>query len=195
MTGSVAARAMVRLAVRVPGGDVAAALVYVTGVPGAGKSAVRRELRRRGHIALGTDEDGLGAFFDRHGRPVPPADVIDSAAWRSRHVWRLVPASLDAARERDTQVVYICGSVANDREVWDHFARVIGLVVDEATLRYRLMTRTDNAFGKDPDELALVLGWNQNYAADAPGWGVVTVDATQALAVVVDEIIALTEDI
>lgn len=174
---------------------MAAALVYVTGVPGTGKSAVRRELRRRGHVALGTDEDGLGAFFNGHGLPVPPADVIDSAGWRSGHVWRAVPGRLDAAREHAARVVYICGSVANEPEVWDRFARVIGLVVDDDTLRRRLLTRTNNTFGKDPDELALVVGWNQNYAADAPGWGVVTVDATQPLAAVVDQIIALTNDL
>lgn len=170
---------------------MAAALVYVTGVPGTGKSAVRRELRRRGLVALGTDEDGVGGFFGPDGRLVPPDDVIDSAEWRRRHVWRVVPDRLDAARADNARVVYICGSVANEREIWDHFELVIGLIVDDATLRHRLSRRTDNTFGKDPDELALVIGWNQSYAADAPGWGVVTVDATQPLTVVVDEITAL----
>lgn len=172
-------------------------LVYVTGVPGAGKSSVRRELRRRGLVALGTDEDEIGAFFGPDGEPVAPQDVIDSPPWRRQHQWRAVPARLDAAvaRAGPVDIAYICGSVANEHEIWDRFDLVIGLVVDDATLEQRLLTRTDNDFGKHPDELALALHWNKTYATDAPGWGVMTIDATQPLASIVDHIVDLSRTI
>lgn len=171
--------------------------MYVTGVPGAGKSSVRRELRRRGLVALGTDEDDIGRFFGPNGEPVAPQHVIDSAPWRRQHQWRAVPARLDAAIERagSVDVAYVCGSVANEHEIWDRFDLVIGLVVDDATLEQRLLTRHGNNFGKHPDEFALALRWNKTYATDAPGWGVVTIDATQPISSVVDHIADLSRTI
>jgi ribose 1,5-bisphosphokinase PhnN len=171
-----------------------ASLVYVTGVPGAGKSSVRRELIRRGRAALGTDEDGLAAFYRADGSEVPSHEVIDSAEWRLDHIWRLMVARLDELVERqDVDPIYVCGSVANEGEVWDRFAVVIGLVVDDATLRDRLANRSGNSFGKSGDELALALGWNRTYAMDAASWGVVTVDATGPLEAVVDEVLDIAE--
>ena len=125
------------------------ALVYVTGVPGVGKSAVRRELRRRGLVALGVDEDEIGAFFGPDGEPVAPQDVIDSPPWRRRHQWRAVPARLDAAvaSAGPVHIAYVCGSVANEHEIWNRFDLVIGLVVDDATLKQRLRTRSTTTSG------------------------------------------------
>lgn len=98
--------------------------VYVTGVPGAAKSSVRRELQRRGHVASGADEDGLGAFFREDGSEIDPEDVVDSAEWRGEHVWRLVPSRLtEVAEQLDASRVFVCGSVANEADVWHHFAR------------------------------------------------------------------------
>lgn len=169
-------------------------LIYVTGVPGAGKSAVRSELRRRGCIALGTDEDGLGAFFSQDGDEVSPNDAVDSAEWRRDHVWRLVPERLaEIAEQQGSGRIFVCGSVANEGEVWHYFALVIGLIIDEPTLRSRLMSRVGNNWGKSDDELALALGWNAIYATEADTWGIVSVDATAPLAIVVDRIIALAD--
>jgi predicted ATPase len=39
-------------------------LVFVTGISGAGKSAVLPELRRRGYLAYSTDEDRLCRWFE-----------------------------------------------------------------------------------------------------------------------------------
>ena len=39
-------------------------LIWITGISGSGKSAVRRELRDRGYVAFGTDEDDLAHWID-----------------------------------------------------------------------------------------------------------------------------------
>lgn len=49
-------------------------VVYVTGVPGAGKSTIRGELRRLGKAALGVDEDHIGAFHTLPSRTRPASD-------------------------------------------------------------------------------------------------------------------------
>lgn len=46
-------------------------LIYVTGIPGSGKTTVRNELRRRGYQAFGTDEDQLAFFYNNQtGKPL-----------------------------------------------------------------------------------------------------------------------------
>lgn len=168
-------------------------LIYVTGVPGAGKSAVRRELRRLGHVAVGTDEDGLASFFDAADRMVPATRVVDSAAWRSEHTWRIVPSRLDdlVGMVQD-QRVFVCGSAANEGEVWDRFAAVVALIVDEATVHARLESRTGNNFGKSVDERAKVIGWLQGYEENFGGYGALIVDARPPIGEVATAILAMT---
>ncbi len=167
-------------------------LIYVCGVPGSGKSAVRRELRRRRQSAFGTDEDGIAAFFGRDGTTIERVDVVDTAEWRRQHTWRIVPQRLDelTASGADERI-FICGSVANEADVWDRFTVVIALVVDDETIRTRLAARTGNNFGKSADELALALGWNRSFVQDVASTGAVLIDATRPLEIVVDDVLAV----
>ena len=88
------------------------------------------------------------------------------------------------------QVVFLCGSVENEDEVWELIDIVICLVLDESTLRERLATRTTNQFGKTPGELDAILGWNRTIEATYQAFGALVVTANQALTDVVDEILA-----
>jgi phosphohistidine phosphatase SixA len=93
-------------------------LVYVTGVPGVGKLVVRGELRARGFAAYGTDEDGLGAFYDLDGNCVESDQVVNSPQWRAQHVWKILVNKLDqVATMAKHQTVFVCGSAANEAEV------------------------------------------------------------------------------
>jgi dephospho-CoA kinase len=166
-------------------------LVYVTGVPGVGKSVVRGELRARGFAAYGTDEDGVGAFYDLDGDRVTPDQVVSSPTWRARHVWKIVVDKIDQlATMAEHQMVFVCGSAANEAEVWPRFDRVIALVADERVLRQRLRDRTGNDFAKSPDELAVVLEWQRTYADEARSYGAVVIDSARPLRVVVDDVVA-----
>lgn len=165
--------------------------MYVTGVPGAGKSAVRRELRKRGVVAYGTDEDHVAAFFDASGAGVPANEVVDSAAWRSRHTWKIAPERLDELAAGAGRV-FLCGSAANEGEVWDRFAAVVALVVDEPTMLGRLAERTDNSFGKSPDERAKAIGWRRGYAEAFRSYGATLIDAAAPIEFVVESLLSVT---
>jgi hypothetical protein len=159
-----------------------AALIYVTGVPGTGKSTIRRELRLRGEAAFGTDEDGICAFFDASGCAVPPDAVVDSSAWRAAHSWRIIPNLLDQlVASTDVSRVFLCGSAANEADVWERFSAVIALVVDEATVHFRLDERADNNFGKSPAERAKVVGWLGGFEETFRSLGAIIVDATEPI--------------
>lgn len=171
-------------------------LVYVTGISGSGKSAVLQELRRRGHQAVGVDEDGYGRWLDRRTgeeRPYPvDSKTLDPHEWYADHDWVLDVnkiAELKKYADRDATLVFLCGVAAGDAEAWEYFDVVCALVIDEATIRARIDLR-DDSFGKRPHELDQVLAWNVGYADTYQGFGAVLVDATKPLPVVVDAVIA-----
>ncbi len=97
-----------------------------------------------------------------------------------------VAALVDRA---DDRLVFLCGSTANEDEVWHLFARVVYLAIDEQTLRDRLASRTCNDFGKSPTELEAILSWHQVGEADYRRFGAVVIDATRPLHEVVDNIL------
>jgi hypothetical protein len=173
-------------------------LVYVTGISGAGKSAVLQELRRRGHVAFGVDEDGYGRWLDRRtGQPKTypvESETRDPHEWYAEHEWVLDVekiAELKKRVDRDAGLVFLCGVAAGDADAWRYFDVVCALVIDEATIRARIDLRDEAWFGKLPHELDQILAWNIGYADTYRGFGAVIVDATQPLPVVVDAVIAI----
>jgi hypothetical protein len=176
-------------------------LVYVTGISGAGKSAVLQELRRRGYAGFGVDEDGYSRWLDRRTgeeRTYPvDGETPDPHEWYTRHDWVLdinKIAKLKKRVDRDATLAFLCGVAAGDAEAWEYFDVVCALQIDEATIRARIHLRDDRWFGKRPHELAQILAWNIGYADMYRGFGAVIVDATQPLPVVVDAVIAAAGD-
>jgi|GEM_PF-314546 len=170
------------------------ALVYITGISGSGKTTVRNELRRRGYIAYGTDEDDLAHFYnnetgERIRHHVTAEDRTQE--WRAQHTWKVERAAIERLREeaQDTPV-FLCGVVANDTgDFWDLFDIVFALNINEETLRHRITTRTNNDHGKNPHEFEGLLNWQKTAQEDYERLGAVLVDAMQPLNMVVDEIV------
>ncbi len=77
----------------------------------------------------------------------------------------------------------------NQDKVRNLFDKRFTLVVDDDTMRHRLMTRTNNDFGKHPDDLAQQLEWNKGAVAYAKSIGAIVIDATKPPENVVDEIV------
>src|SRR5579875_955421 len=80
---------------------------------------------------------------------------------RDRFGWTMNRAKVEtlAAEMRD-RLAFLCGYVENEPEVRDLFDLIVCLAVDYATLRRRLLSRTTNAFGHRPEELAAALNLN-----------------------------------
>jgi len=168
-------------------------LIYITGVSGSGKSAVRTELMKRGYKAIGTDEDGIATFYNNEtGKMIdnPTNAQGRSPEWYAHHTWKMCRQRVERlALQGKDNPVFLCGGAANDEEVWDLFSRIVALIIDEATLKKRIAARTTNDFGKLPHEYASVLEWQKGAEAYYRRMNAVLVDATQAIEVVVDEIV------
>ena len=77
----------------------------------------------------------------------------------------------------------------NQEDFKHHFTKVFTLHIDDETLKHRLLNRTNNSFGKHPDELALQLQWNKGAVKYSKERSTSLVDATRPVNEVVDTIL------
>lgn len=113
--------------------------ILLTGMSGVGKSSVIGELRRRGHAAIDMDEPGW-SFRDAEGHQL----------WRED---RLREAMEAAGPGR----LFVSGCAENQAGFTPRFDRIILLSAPVEVVRSRLAARTNNPYGKAPEELAEVL--------------------------------------
>jgi len=168
------------------------ALVYITGIPGTGKSTVREELAKRGYKAYDTD-DGLAAFYhnDSGKEVVRPTRASDrTRAWRAHHTWKISRDKVERllAGSKD-KTVFLCGTVSNDDEVRDLFSKVVALVVDEDTLMKRITSRSGDAFGKASHELEVAAQLVKTAEQDYRKSGAIIINGAQSVKSIADQIL------
>ena len=125
----------------------------VEGLSGAGKSSVYEELIRRGYKAISTDRAWkyhLGPDSDP-GRPVHD----DNSSWDEQR-------ALSELESPEPDVLFVCGSSRNRDRFLPYFTRIFNLRIDDDTMRRRLRERTNNDFGKQPEEVEIMLRLNRS---------------------------------
>jgi gluconate kinase len=137
----------------------------VDGLSGAGKSSVYEELIERGYKAISTDR-----------------------AWKYGNAMWDQQKAVSELESPEPDVLFVCGSSRNRDRFLPYFTKVFNLRIDDDTMRRRLEERTNNEFGKQPEELELMLTLNRS---DEKPAGAIDVDATQPLNQVVDELLRL----
>ena len=88
----------------------------------------------------------------------------------------------------EPDVLFVCGSSRNRDHFLPYFHKIFNLRIDDDTMRRRLRERTNNEFGKQPEEVELMLRLNRS---DEKPAGAIDVDASQPLRQVVDELLRL----
>jgi hypothetical protein len=113
------------------------------------------------------------------------------AGWLERFAGRIGRAEVEAlAAGMHGKTAFLCGSAENEADVRRLFDLVVCLVVDQETLRDRLLTRTTNAFGTHPEELAAALGGNDGVESSYRRLGATIIDGRRPPAEVADAILA-----
>ena len=151
----------------------------VEGVSGTGKTAVCRELQRRGHHAVNGDTELAYQGDPETGEPT-------DTALHEHHLWDMDRVRALVA-DRHQPATFLCGGSRNVADVVDLVDEVFVLDVDLATLRARLDRRSPDEWGGRPAERDLVLRLHATQE-DVPRSGVV-IDATRPLEEVVDDIL------
>jgi gluconate kinase len=123
--------------------------VYITGVPGSGKSTVCEALQARGYSTVDAD-DHIGVWVSRDtGETLrePPAFDARTPEFYGQHDWLYeVGKAEQLATSYAATVCFMCGCGGGDLEIAHLSARAFFLHIDEDELRERLLTRTNGPF-------------------------------------------------
>ena len=148
--------------------------VLLTGMSGSGKSTIVAELAARGFKAVDADEGW--------SRLAPDGE------------WLWIEARIDELLATEcADVLFIGGTASNQVRFYSRFDYIILLSAPADVITQRLAIRPNNPFGKQPDELARVLG---DLAAVEPMLrraATHEIGTSRALDEVVDDIVRLVE--
>ena len=165
----------------------------IEGVSGAGKTAVAKELQRRGYQAIHGDRELAYRGDPETGLPMAaPQMGIPTAIWLSEHhVWDVEKVKTHVANQ-DVAVTFFCGGSRNFSKFVGLLDGVFVLDIDLDTMNRRIDERValdPSDFGGKPEERELAVRLLQTKIS-IPKNGIV-IDATASLANVVDEILRL----
>src|SRR3989441_13084379 len=117
---------------------------------GTGKSSVIRALASRGYKAVDTDYDGWSHLVD-----VPPGASAGGRATQD-WLWREDGIAELLANE-DVDVLFISGAAPNQSKFYPQFDHILLLTAPASVMVERLVTRTNNPYGKRTGELERIL--------------------------------------
>ncbi len=150
--------------------------ILLTGMSGTGKSAALAELERLGFAVVDTDYGGWSEWSDADGGYV----------WREERIAELL------AREEGS-TLYVSGTVSNQGRFYPQFDAVVLLSAPADVLLRRLASRTTNDYGKRDEDRDLVLRQLEDVEPLLRATCTHEVDATQPLAEVVRQLVAIGE--
>ena len=146
--------------------------VLITGMSGTGKSTVLAELAARGYKAVDTD------YGDWH-------EVVDGdRVWREERIRELLATE-------DAEVLFVSGTVSNQGKFYPHFDHVVLFSAPTSVIVERLAARTNNPYGKSPEELAEVLAYVQTVEPLLRRRATVEIDTSVPLEEVVEAVLGL----
>jgi shikimate kinase len=127
--------------------------VLLTGMSGSGKSTVISALAVRGYQAIDLDCDTFSEWVELNGASQIPGSPVESDRdwmWRADRVHQLLSIE-------DADVLFLNGCASNMGQFLPRFDHAILLSAPADVLVERLRSRTNNPYGKHPDEVARVL--------------------------------------
>jgi shikimate kinase len=155
--------------------------VLITGMSGSGKSSVIEALANRGFKAIDTDWNP-----DWEMRPVPGGPDADGPGW----VWREDRISRLLATE-DSDVLFVSACVPNQARFYARFDHIVLLTASPELTLERLMSRTNNPYGKSIEDVDEVLRFKSTVEPMLRSGATAEIDTSAPIDEVVAKILSL----
>lgn len=149
---------------------------------GSGKSSVIQALTARGYKCVDTDWDPRWERVSGASR-----QGILASDW----IWR-EDVIQDLLTTEDADILFVSACVPNQGKFYDQFDHVILLTAPEPVTIERLAHRTNNPYGKSPQEVADVLQYKKTVDPMLRKGATLVIDTSIPLEQVVSEILAIT---
>lgn len=127
--------------------------ILLTGVSATGKSTVVEALAARGYKAVDFDTPEYSEWVEWVDDPTLPGTPVEPDRdwmWQEDRIQELLSAE-------DADVLFVSGSAANMGKFLPQFDHIVLLSAPAEVIAARLASRTNNLYGKHPDEAARVL--------------------------------------
>lgn len=166
--------------------------IYITGVPGIGKSTIVEEINKRGIFAFDIDfAEGLCAWRNKKTGKKIIGDSQSNLEWLNAHDWVCNAEKLKQLLSQDKEIIIAAGIAGNQEEYLHLFDKIFLLQCREATFLHRQMNRKGHdEFGKFPEERQYVLNFYKEFEQKIIARGATVINAEEPLEKVVDDIIS-----
>ena len=161
----------------------------ITGVQGSGKTTLRDKFKQKGYQTIDID-DGYAHWVEKSTGRVVPHNPGGGMEWLMSVDFLLDLSKFTALlREPRQDPLLVFGGTGDLLEHLDYFDYIYLLEYpDESSVINRLSERTNNLYGKHPDEVRSVLRYMGPYQDKLKARGAFAIDCTQPLSKVVEAI-------
>jgi dephospho-CoA kinase len=149
--------------------------VLLTGMSGAGKSAVAERLSELGYKTVETDYGGFSMV-----------DELGNQHWNVDRIRQLLATE-------DVDTLFVVGSDDNQVLFYSDFDHIVLLSAPRDVMVERLASRTNNRFGKSPDEMAKILADLEKFEPMMRRSATYEIDTSKPVDRVIEEILSLVQ--
>jgi broad-specificity NMP kinase len=166
--------------------------IYITGISGTGKSAIVKELKKKGVFAFDIEEIKGLCFWTDKKTGKKAKDYSPSKSWLEKHDWICDTKKLKKILKSNKKVLIATGITGNQDEYLNMFDKIFLLQSPPHILEKRMSARHkkpgENNFGQYKDERNFALSQLKKFNTKMINKGAIPINSNTNISKVADKI-------